>query len=72
MTTATLIKTVHASTPTYVGKRPVVMLPLDTWEEIQDYVEDIEANRSKQLKKDIDRGRKDIKAGKGILLKDLL
>ena len=72
MTTTALIKTIHTSTTSYIGKRPVVVLPLHTWEEIQNYVEDIEASRSKHLKKDIERGRKDIKSGKGSLLKDLL
>ena len=71
MTTKTLIKTVSSYDVSYIGQRPVVILPLDTWEEIQDYIEDIEASHSKSLKRDIIQGRKDIKAGKGVKLEDL-
>lgn len=71
MTTKSLIKTVSSYDVSYIGQKPVVILPLDTWEEIQDYIEDIEASRSKFLKKDITQARKDIKAGKGVMLEDL-
>lgn len=71
MTTATLLKTMQTFTPTYIGKRPVVVLPLDTWEEIQDRLEDIEMLSAKKLPLSIKKSRQQIKVGNVVRLEDL-
>lgn len=42
-----------------IGKQPVIVLPLAEWENIQEYIEDLEMNASSALRKKIVAARKE-------------
>ena len=44
-----------------IGKKPVVVLPLEKWREIEDYLEDLEMAQSQIFKKKIAKARKEKK-----------
>lgn len=44
-----------------IGKKPMVVLPLKIWEEIEDRLEDLEAKESKQFVKKILKARSEKK-----------
>lgn len=71
MTTAVLVKKVKSYTATGFGKEPMIVLPLLVWEEIQEHLEDLEILASKNLAKDVEKSRQEIKKGKTVSLRDL-
>jgi PHD/YefM family antitoxin component YafN of YafNO toxin-antitoxin module len=44
-----------------IGKKPVVIVPLEYWEKIEEKLEDIEILNSKNLKRKIEKARKERK-----------
>ncbi|MBN2197659.1 hypothetical protein JW698_00455 [Candidatus Wolfebacteria bacterium] len=44
-----------------IGKEPVVVLPLSIWEELTEYLENIEMVQSQSLKKKISKARSEKK-----------
>lgn len=71
MTTAVLVKKVNTYTSNQFGKKPVVVLPINMWEEIQEHMENLEMLTSKKLAKDVKQSRLQIKKGRTIALEDL-
>ncbi len=59
------IATIHK---TKIGKLPVVILPLELFERLQ---EDLEMLKSKKLAKDIAKARADFARGRGISLEEV-
>ncbi len=43
--------------PVKIGSKPVVVVPLKKWEEIEDLLEDLEIFKSKKFKADIKKAR---------------
>lgn len=54
-----------------LGDKPVVVMPLEKWGEIELLLEDLEMSRSKKLAKDIAKARKEYREGKFINLEEL-
>lgn len=54
MTTSTLLKMAKAQK---IGRTPVVILPLNIWEELKDKLEDLEMMKSQFLRKKIAKAR---------------
>lgn len=71
MTTAVLLKRINTYTAHKVGKAPMVVLPLNMWEEIQEHLEDLEMLASKKLAKDVKQSRLQIKKGQTVSLNNL-
>ena len=71
MTTLTLVKHLQKYSPVTINKTPMVILPLDVWEDFQDRLEDIEMLSAKKLPQSIKKSRQQIKAGKFVTLEDL-
>jgi len=44
-----------------IGKRPVVVLPLDVWENIAEHIEELEMSNSESFRKKIKTARKEKK-----------
>lgn len=58
MTNAELLKKVKTQK---IGKTPMVVLPLNIWEEIEERLENLEILKSKTLKKKISKARSEKK-----------
>ncbi len=71
MTTLALVKKLQSYSPITLDKTPMVVLPLDVWEDFQDRLEDIEMLSAKKLPRSIQLSRQQIKAGKIVALKDI-
>ncbi|MEK7192367.1 MAG: hypothetical protein AAB646_02545 [Patescibacteria group bacterium] len=69
MTTAKLLE---QSKVQKIGKKPVVVLPLSIWKEIEDRLEDVQANESKSFKKKIAKARMEKKFYSSSQVKELL
>jgi len=54
-----------------ISKEPFVILPLKKWKEMEELLEDLEIFRSKNLAKEIEKARKEIKKGKIISLEEV-
>ncbi len=58
-----------------IGKAPVVVLPLEFWQKIEERLEDLEMINSCRLRKEIAEAREEVKKGKVVpfdkLCKDL-
>lgn len=55
-----------------IGKRPVVVLPLETWREIEGCLEDLKMSRSETFRKNIAKARKEKKVYSSLEVKRLL
>lgn len=72
MTVNTLLKKLSSQDTTIIGKDPVAILPLNLWEQIQDYLEDIAMTQSHGLKKEITKARREVKDGRVVKFEDLI
>lgn len=55
-----------------IGRKPVVVLPLEVWREIESQLEDLAIAESKQLKKKIAKARSEKRLYSSSAVKDLL
>jgi len=69
MTISTLLKKVYSQK---IGKTPVVVLPLNFWQEIESNLEDLEMMNSRFLRKKIAKARLEKKAYNSSRAKKLL
>lgn len=69
MTTSTLLNKIKTQK---IGKTPVVVLPLNVWQWIEDSLEDLEIMKSKILRKKIAKARSEKKLYSSLQVKKLL
>lgn len=55
-----------------IGSRPVVVLPLETWREIEGCLEDLEMSQSETFRKNVAKARKEKKAYSSLEVKRVL
>jgi len=55
-----------------IGKAPVVVLPLNTWEKIWEYIENLEMMQSRSLRKKIAKARSEKKIYSSYQVKNFL
>jgi len=55
-----------------IGKAPVVVLPLNTWEKIGEYIENLEMMQSRSLRKKIAKARSEKKIYSSYQVKNFL
>lgn len=61
MTTQTLLKKIHVQK---IGKTPVVVLPLNVWQELEVMLEEYQASHSLNYIRSIKEARRQIRMGK--------
>jgi hypothetical protein len=71
MTAQRLLQKIKKTEIRKIGKKPVVVLPLSVWREIEDYLEDLEISQSRHLAAKIKKARSQKKLYSALEVKKL-